>query len=185
MRIFIIAFLMCLVCVAPVYSQNKKTEYQSVEITKFEIKPDVKFPASRLDVMMSEIAEELTKTKKFSSVKNNSPESESAEKTPEATTDTDKPKVKPGQIADNSALYLTGIVTEYKEGNRAARYLIGFGAGRAKVKARIKISDSAGNILLERDVDGNLIIGAFGGNSSVVTRGLAKEIRKVLLKKFF
>jgi hypothetical protein len=88
-------------------------------------------------------------------------------------------------IAEEATLRLMGTVTEFKEGNRTARYLIGFGAGRAKVKARIKILDSAGTVLLETDVDGNVVMGAFGGNSNAVTRGLAKEVAKVTKRRFF
>jgi len=172
--------LVCVSCVMAVRSQDKKVIYQAVEVTTFEIKPETKFSETLRDVMMSEIVDELMKTKKFSSVMN-----VSAKKTVETATieNSAEPKPQVETIPDDSVLHITGVVTEYKEGNRAARYLIGFGAGRAKVKAHVKIADSTGKVLLEKDVDGNLVMGAFGGNANSITRGLAKEIAKDIVKK--
>lgn len=172
-----------------VFAQNTKNEtdknkYQKIEITKFDIKQGVeKFADSSLDVMMSEIVDELKKLNKFKEVTIETPKPKDAATTDEVKTDT--PKVEAESRPLESIIRLSGTVTEYKEGNRTARYLVGFGAGRAKIKAHIKILDAAGAILLERDVDGNLVIGVFGGDSKSITRGLAKEVAKVTLKKFF
>jgi hypothetical protein len=193
------------------YTQDKKPVYENVEVAKFEVKPETKFPDTDLEVLMSEIKEELANTKKFTDIKisgvNSAKPTDTAmvEKTNEAKpTDTamvektneakptdaampDKQmETKPAEavLAEN-VLYVSGVITQYKEGNRAARYVIGFGAGRAKLKAHIKVADSKGNVLLEKDVDGNVVIGIFGGNSNGITRGLARELAKDMVKKFF
>ncbi len=95
------------------------------------------------------------------------------------------PSVETKAVINELILRLIGTVTEYKEVNRKARFIIRLGAGRAKVKAHIKILDSNGVILFEKDVDGNAVNGAFGGDGGGITRGLAKEVAKVTLKKFF
>ena len=179
----IIALMIIGLCASVgVFAQNTKNvtdknKYQKIEIAKFDIKEGVeKFTDSSLDVMMSEIVNELQKLKKFKEV---------SLATPDDAQTTDTAKVESETIPQESILRLVGTVTEYKEGNRAARYLIGFGAGRAKVKAHIKIVDSGGAVLLERDVDGNVVIGFFGGDGNAITRGLAKEIAKVTGRKFF
>lgn len=167
-----------------IFAQNTKNEtdknkYQKIEITKFDVKEGVeKFTDSSLDVMMSEIVDELQKLNKFKEVTIETIKPKDAATTDEAKTDTPK-------IEAESTIRLIGTVTEYKEGNRTARYLVGFGAGRAKIKAHIKILDATGSTLLEKDVDGNLVIGFFGGDSKSITRGLAREVAKITEKKFF
>jgi Domain of unknown function (DUF4410) len=178
-----------------VFAQTGKNEttnnkYEKIEVSRFEAKSGLeKFTPSILDVMMSEIADQLTKLDKFKEVTIKKPESKEA-----TTSAVTKPIVPADETANieappkesiESTLYLSGTVTEYKEGNRTARYLIGLGAGRAKIKAHIKILDSSGILLFEKDVDGNVVMGAFGGDSGGITRGLAKEVAKVTLKKFF
>jgi hypothetical protein len=39
--------------------------------------------------------------------------------------------------------------------------------------------------LYQGKVDGNVVIGLFGGESAGATRGLAKEVAKVAKQKFF
>lgn len=177
LKLKLIGWLIIALCVCVnVSAQNTgkgtdKNKYQKIEVVKFDIKESVeKFTDESLNVMMAEIVNELKKLNKFKEVAMERANTENGQT--EAT-------------AEETTLRLVGTVTEFKEGNRAARYLIGFGAGRAKVKARIKILDSAGTVLLERDVDGNVVMGAFGGSGSAVTRGLAKEIGKVVNRRFF
>jgi hypothetical protein len=172
-----------------VFAQNTKNEtdknkYQKIEIAKFDLKDGVeKLTDSSLEVMMSEIVDELKKLNKFKEVTIEPTKPKDAAATDEANADT--PQVEAESKPLESTIRLVGTVTEYKEGNRTARYLVGFGAGRAKIKAHIKILDSKGLTLLEKDVDGNLVIGFFGGDSKSITRGLAKEVAKVTEKKFF
>lgn len=160
----LLVFLIVLfACASQALGQTAETGYKAVEVATFDIKPETKFPESSRDVMMTEIVDELTKTKRFTSV---------------------KLAAAPGEgPTDASTIRITGSVTQYIEGNRTARYLIGFGAGRAKLKAHIQVTDSTGKLIFEKDVDGNVVMGAFGGNSNDITRGLAKEIAKDITKR--
>jgi curli biogenesis system outer membrane secretion channel CsgG len=188
-------FLFGILASLSVFAQNGQTEtvnskYQKIEVSRFETKTGLeKFTPSTLDVMMSEIADQLTKLDKFKEVTIKKAESKEAvtpgETKPIVPTDATANAEVPTKESTESTLYLSGTVTEYNEGNRTARYLIGLGAGRAKIKAHIKILDSSGILLFEKDVDGNVLMGAFGGDSGGITRGLAKEVAKVTLKKFF
>lgn len=159
-------------------SKNSKGKYQNITVGDFDIKAGVNFPLSSLGVMRAEIIDELRKLNAFVQV---SDESAAKEKS-EAKTETSDVKTE----AINPTLRLVGTVTKYKPGSRAKRYLIGFGAGMTKVVAHIKFIDSAtGNVLFEKDVDGKVIIGFVGGESTGATRGLAKEVAKVAKKTFF
>lgn len=167
----VLSILICLLGTASTTAQTTKPptpvkgKYQNIEIVAFDIKPGVEFPPDSLKVMMPEIVDEVRKLKKFKQVASEG----------DAKTD-----------ASGATMRLTGTVSKYKPGNRTARYMVGFGAGAAKVVAHIKFTDSATNeVLYEKDVDGKVIIGLFGGNSNGATRGLAKEVAKVTEKKFF
>ena len=164
--------LLGLVLLAPVASADKKKvdakykdKYQNIEVTRFDVKEGVDFPADWMLTMTEEIVKQLQETKKLKQVLRES----------ETPTDPAAPTLK-----------LTGTVTQYDKGSRAARYMIGFGAGKTKVVAHIKIADKAtGEVLFEDDVDGKVIIGVIGGESVGATRGLAKEVAGKTKKEFF
>src|SRR5580765_1511116 len=165
----IIPFLIFIFLFAiPVFAQDAKSTspsaIKSIAVTKFDVKQGVEFPATALDVMSNEIVDELVKLKKFSQVKLTAPAGAAAGE----TTKVDGPE---------PDLILTGTVTKYEPGDRAKRYLLGPFAGKTNIVAAIKITEKAtGKVLLEKDVDGKVIIGVFGGNSNGATRGLAKEV---------
>ncbi len=168
---FILSMLICLLGTVALMAQDTKNtkevkgKYQNIEVGSFDIKSGVEFPPDSLKVMMPEIVDELKKLKKFKQV---SSEGETKTETTDAT------------------IRLSGTITKYKPGNRTARYLVGFGAGAAKVVAHVKFTDSTtGEVLFEKDVDGKVIMGVFGGDSNGATRGLAKEVAEVAKKKFF
>jgi hypothetical protein len=164
MKNLILLFAVTFLFSIPAISQTSTTTGQrSIDVAKLQIKQGVDFPVAKLDVMTGEIVDELTKLKKFGTVNSIV-----------------------GPEAAASDLIFTGTITDYTGGNRAARYLIGFGAGKAKVVAEIKIVDRAtGNVLLDRKVDGKVIMGLFGGNTNGATRGLAKEVAKETKKALF
>ncbi len=143
-----------------------KGKYQAIEVTRFDIKPGVeKFSPDWLVTMNEETIKQLQETGKFK----------------EVLREGEKPS-----DANAPTLKLIGTVIEYKPGNRAARYMVGFGAGKTKVKAHVKILDKATNeVLFEDDVDGKVIMGVIGGESIGATRGLAKEVASKTKKKFF
>jgi hypothetical protein len=146
-------------------AKASKDKYRQIEIARFTVKAGTEFPENYLTTLMGELAAQLQETKKFQQVFSEG-DSQGAGEAP--------------------ALRLTGEIVEFQKGNRAVRYVIGFGAGKTKVKARIKLADRAtGQTLYEGDVDGKVIIGLFGGESVGATRGLAKEVAKVTKQKFF
>ncbi|MGB7923051.1 MAG: DUF4410 domain-containing protein [Pyrinomonadaceae bacterium] len=142
-----------------------KNQYQNIEIAAFDVKEGIDFPADYMSGMMNEIVSELQGLKKFKQV------------------------TRTGEtLADPSAptLQLSGTVTKYKAGSRAKRYFVGFGAGKTKVVAHVKFIDKAtGNVVFERDVDGKVAIGLFGGESKTSLRDVGKEIAEVTKKRFF
>jgi len=145
--------------------QNAKGKYNVVEITRFDVKEGINFPADYQVTLMEELNTQLRDTKRFKEVLRE------GETSPE-----------PGA----PALKLVGTVTKYDAGSRAARYLIGFGAGKTKIVAHVKFTDRAtGQVLFESDVDGKVIIGFIGGDSLGATRGLAKEVAKKAKQQFF
>lgn len=160
---------------------------QTIEVQKFDIKQGVEFPATSVDVMMAEIVDELKKTNTFGLVFMDTP-------IEPAKTDKTEGEVKPAQTIEPTPpiqkaepnFVLSGTITKYEPGNRAARYIGGiFGAGKTKVVAQVKVIDkSTGKVVLEKTVDGKVIIGVFGGDSNGATRGLAKEVASVTKKSF-
>jgi hypothetical protein len=145
--------------------QAEKKIYKNVEVEKFAIAEGVeKFPDAQLDVLMAEIVDELKRLNKFEQVAMNGAATEAA---------------------SVAGMQLTGTITKYKPGSRTARYMIGFGAGMTKVKAKIKFVDSEnGNVLFEKEIDGKVVMGFFGGDKNDATRGLAREIAEIAKKNF-
>lgn len=140
-----------------------KSKYAAVEVVRFDVKEGVEITADYLITLTEELVSQLQGTKLFNQVMREG----------ENPSDPAAPSLK-----------LVGTITEFKAGSRAKRYLIGFGAGKTKIKAHIKLVDrSTGEVVLERDVDGNVVIGAMGGDSIGATRGLAKEVAKETKKK--
>jgi hypothetical protein len=156
---------------APAFAQSStkggglKDKYLNIEVVSFEIGEGIKFPPESRDVIMAQVIEELKQLKTFKHVSGPG----------ESTANAEGPTVR-----------LSGTITKYKPGSRAKRYFIGFGAGTTKVVAHIRYADaSTGEVLYEKDVDGKVWIGLFGGDSSGATRGLAKEVAKVTKKHLF
>lgn len=144
---------------------ENKNKYKDVEVVKFEIKQGVEFPEEHLAGMMDEIVSELQNLKKFSQVF----------RAGDSQTDSNAPTIR-----------LEGTVIEYKKGSQAKRYLIGFGAGKTKVVAHVKFIDKVtGNVVFEKNVDGKVVFGIFGGQSKTSLRDVGKEIAETSKKQFF
>jgi Domain of unknown function (DUF4410) len=147
-----------------------KGKYQNIEVVRFEIQEGVNFPPDYLITMTNDIVEQLKNGKKFKEVlrEGERPEMEGA-----------------------PTLRLTGTVIKFKKGSRGLRYMAGpvgaaAGAGKTLVVANIKFTDTATNeTLFEKKVDGRVVMGIIGGESTGATRGLAKEIAKVSNERFF
>ncbi|WP_019272004.1 DUF4410 domain-containing protein [Neisseria lactamica] len=70
-------------------------------------------------------------------------------------------------------------IENFNEGNRALRYLVGFGAGKATSKIVTTLVDKeSGKIVGHIQTDGMLAMGAFGGNSGDILKRSAKDIAK-------
>jgi hypothetical protein len=164
------ALLMVVLSAMSAFAQTKKT-YQSIEVETFTLAEKVEFEPAQLENLMSGIIFSLKKTNKFQNVTLLNQKSENTEKS-------DKTSTEP-------TLKIVGEVTKYSKGSRAARYFIGFGAGATKIKAKVKFIDSAsGTVLLEKEVDGTVWIGVFGGSSDGAKSGVAKDIASIAKKNF-
>ncbi|HEX8181825.1 MAG TPA: DUF4410 domain-containing protein [Pyrinomonadaceae bacterium] len=146
-------------------AQSYTNKYQNIEITRFDVKAGIDFPPEYLTEMMKDIANQLQDTHKFKQVA----------RPGETLTDTNAPTIR-----------LMGTVIKYQKGSRTKRWLAGPFGGKTKIVAHIKFLDAAtGAVLLEKDVDGKVIIGVLGGESEGATNGVAKEIAKETKKAFF
>jgi hypothetical protein len=89
-----------------------------------------------------------------------------------------------GAAAPENALVIEGRFIELDPGSRAARYVVGFGAGKSAVSVSGTVKDSAGTVLatfVQRRVGS---AGAFGGNSvdkmSEDCRNIGEDLAKFL-----
>ncbi|WP_170113368.1 DUF4410 domain-containing protein [Ahniella affigens] len=76
-----------------------------------------------------------------------------------------------------TAISFGGTVTDYKKGNKAARYFIGLGAGKQKfaVNAWIK-AKASGAVLGEDEVVDRKVGGIFGGSADKGVRDFAEKV---------
>jgi len=140
-----------------------KTQYTTVEIEKFTVAEGVEFPAADLDELVTYMVLHFKKSNRFENVF--------------LSTDA------AAQTAPARRVKISGVVTKYAKGNRAARYLVGFGAGRTKLVADVKVTDAqTGEALIQQKVDGHVYIGMFGGATDDAKGGLASEIIKTMTK---
>jgi hypothetical protein len=158
-----VAVLLASIALAIASTAAPQTQVPSIEVTAFEAQKGVDLPPDFQAALMEELVKQLTETGKFAQV------------------------LKAGESAPDGkapTLRLTGVVTELDEGSRAARWAVGFGAGKAKIRAHVKFVDVAtGAVNLEKDVYGRKIGGVAGGAAINSTRGLAKEVAKLAKEK--
>jgi hypothetical protein len=148
---------------APSAVTHRNGFYETVAVAQFAVADGLDVPADYLAALMQELVGELQQTKKFRNVRLGE-ESSSPEQ---------------------RLLRIVGTITEFDKGNRATRYFVGFGAGRSKIRAHVKFTDAGtGAVVFEDDVDGNVVMGHFGGDSKGATRGLAKEVAKIAKRRF-
>jgi len=144
--------------------RKSDAQYEFIQIDRFNVAPGIDFP----DAYRTKIEEDLFRA--LQTIKGLKQVLREGESLPVAA----------------PVLKITGTVTKFDKGNRATRYLVGFGAGATVIDAHIKCYDArAGNLLFEHDVDGKVIIGVVGGKSDGANNGLAKEIVKDLKQRFF
>lgn len=96
---------------------------------------------------------------------------------------------KPDQCENpEKTLVLSGKITDYKKGNRAVRYIVGFGAGKQKIQIQAKLMNKGtGQVLAEDKIVDRKIGGLVGGSANKGQRDFAEKvdkfIRKALKKK--
>jgi hypothetical protein len=133
-----------------------KGRYQSLEVKRFGVPGDVGITNDYVDKLTADLVAEIGNTRTFNRVYR------------EGTMGTDVPK---------PILLLIGSITKFQRGSQAKRYLLGPGFGKTVLKAHVQFVDAkTGEVVFERDVDGKVIMGLYGGDSMGATRGLAKEV---------
>jgi len=165
MKLFSCTAVLCAVFVfaAAVFGQVSES-YSTVQIENFAVAQGVEFPENDLKELMGYMVTHFNRSRRFENVF--------------LATDS------ASQTAPARRVKITGTVTKYSKGSRAARYLIGFGAGRTKLVADVKLTDAeTGNLLFEQKVDGHVYGGFFGGETDTAKGGLASEIIKTMTKK--
>jgi len=164
-----VALLLCTATVA--FSQQKgdnglANRYQNIEVGKFDVEAGIDFPPDYLKDLPQAVVSKLRELKKFKQVLQ-------AGETP-------------SDAGSAPTLQLVGTIIDYKPGSQAKRYLLGMGAGKTKIIVHAKFIDKAtGQVVLERDVQGKIEWGMFGGASKGALDGLGKEIAQVAKQKFF
>lgn len=94
----------------------------------------------------------------------------------------------------NTKLRLRGIIgrdlkikcntLDYDEGNRFARYMVGFGAGAASSVIDIRLVDSSGNEIKKFEMATKLTMGAFGGSDKNMLDIAADKIIDYVQKNY-
>jgi hypothetical protein len=74
--------------------------------------------------------------------------------------------------------------TAYNPGNRAMRYFVGFGAGKAEMSVEVTYIDANGVEVAKDEATGKMYMGAFGGGVNAPIRRAAKEAADYALKNF-
>jgi hypothetical protein len=162
-----LSFLLLAVIAPPLSfaANHEKGVRPNIAISVFEVDKGAEIPEDLVGKLKEELPRRLTDTKKFNRIftTQDFPENQSV-----------------------PTLRLTGTIVAYDSGNRAERYLVGFGAGAARLVAHIRFTNSAtGRTVFERDVTGKIRGGMYGGSSSGVADQLAKEIARVVKSESF
>jgi hypothetical protein len=142
---------------------EKKGPYKAVEIEKFTVRQGVELTDKDVDDLLKATVSNFRSSNRFDSVSI------------------------AGEAADVEAspkLRISGEVTKYVKGSRAARYLIGMGAGKTKLMVDVKLTDVAtGEVVFHQAVDGDVTWGLFGGDSDKAKGGVADEIIREMKKR--
>lgn len=91
-----------------------------------------------------------------------------------------------GSRRDERRLLLRCAVLSFSKGNRAARYVAGFGAGESKLKVRFTLADAkTGAEVMSWEQSGNFkgMFTPFGGSGKRASNGAANGVVKGLMKQ--
>jgi len=81
---------------------------------------------------------------------------------------------------DGGVPALDGTIERYEPGNRALRYFVGFGAGKASFASSWTLTEPSGAVISECRVTGSLSIGGFGGSYDDVLDKVGDQLRGCL-----
>jgi uncharacterized protein DUF4410 len=140
---------------APV-TQTVKDVYSVALIDEFHIQKGVDFPAAYLDALQEETVKQLVSARLFAEV------------------------ISEGQKPTNPesrVLRMTGLITNYKPGNRAARYFGGYGAGATEIDSKLTFLDAATEQpIFSGELRAMLTGGFFGGKSEGALTDYARQL---------
>ncbi len=152
-------------CAAVLAPAQTPVKYTNLEIMPWEAGKGIDFPPDFQAKIIESLVQHFQASKKFAKI------------------------VKPGEAppaASEPTVKLTAVLTEIDEGSRAARALVGFGAGSSYMKATVKFVDAAsGKVKYESEVKGTYkgTWSVGGGSAANVADGLAKQIVKLAKDK--
>lgn len=161
--VFCLTWAACLVAATP-RSQDPtqaaphivKESFDTVQVDLFENPKDSNFPDEYLVALQQEIVKELVSAKVFPEV------------------------VAAGQPItrqDARVIKLSGLITKYNPGSRAARYFGMGGAGAADINSKITFVDATtGRPLMSQELRAVLASGAFGGKSKDAIKDYARQV---------
>ena len=162
--LFVSMCVSMLLCVAAFgQAAAGKQPYKAIEIEKFTVRQGVELSDQDVDELMKATVSNFRASNRFDSVA----------MTGEAAATEAAPKLR-----------VSGEVTKYVKGSQAARYFIGFGAGKTKLMVDVKLTDAAtGEVVFHQSVDGDVTWGLFGGDSDKAKGGVADEIIREMKKR--
>ena len=88
------------------------------------------------------------------------------------------PQGSPQNTAPVEGLRVEGRIMRVDGGSRAARYLVGFGAGSAGVAAAGRVVDGNGTTIGEFSASRTASIGVFGGNTVAIVRKCTEAVAR-------
>jgi hypothetical protein len=150
--------------------------YTTIVVEKFTIENNAateNFPRGYETVMQNETIRRLEKKALFERVVDAAEAKAESDPAPDTAAE-------PGKT-----LVLSGTVVTFDKGSRAARYLVGFGAGATKIKVRFVLRDaSSGQNVLEVDRQGKFygVISFVGGSQSQADSKSARSVVAGLIK---
>lgn len=77
---------------------------------------------------------------------------------------------------NTESLLVGGKITDFKKGNKALRYLVGFGAGAQKVQVLVGLNSGDGKLVAEEDIVDRKFAGLLGGSENKGIEDFAEKV---------
>jgi hypothetical protein len=78
--------------------------------------------------------------------------------------------------ASPESLLISGKITDFKKGNKALRYLVGFGAGAQKVQVMTSLHKGDGQLVAEGEIVDRKFAGLIGGSENKGIKDFAEKV---------